>query len=186
MSLLILVIFIYAALAVNLFSGIMLQTHLSEKNNFQSFSRSMIMLFKFSTGGDWNDFMYELNNRDGFKGVTCQSAQTYQDIQINGIQGCGSIFAIPYLFSFIILLQMLIMNLSVAAVIEGLDTAKKENMGLVQGDDISDLLDLWQEYDPEGTGWITMIDLVFFLYQLPPPLGRRNFKLRMIDTPEDQ
>jgi len=29
---------------------------------------------------------------------------------------------------------MLIMNLSVAAVIEGLDTAKKENMGVVSGD----------------------------------------------------
>jgi hypothetical protein len=38
---------------------------------------------------------------------------------------------------------MLIMNLSVAAVIEGLDTAKKENMGIVQGDEIEILIDLW-------------------------------------------
>lgn len=39
---------------------------------------------------------------------------------------------------------MLIMNLSVAAVIEGLDTARKENMGIVAGDEIDDLIDLWQ------------------------------------------
>jgi len=38
---------------------------------------------------------------------------------------------------------MLIMNLSVAAVIEGLDTAKKENMGVVQGDEIDALIELW-------------------------------------------
>jgi hypothetical protein len=38
---------------------------------------------------------------------------------------------------------MLIMNLSVAAVIEGLDTAKKENLGVVQGDQIDLLIDLW-------------------------------------------
>lgn len=68
---------------------------------------------------------------------------------------------------------MLIMNLSVAAVIEGLDTAKKENMGIVQSDQIDTLIELWQEYDVTAEGWITMEDLVFLLYDLPSPLGRR-------------
>ena len=31
---------------------------------------------------------------------------------------------------------MLVMNLSIAAVIEGLDTAKKENMGIVNAQEI--------------------------------------------------
>ena len=69
---------------------------------------------------------------------------------------------------------MLIMNLSVAAVIEGLDNAKKENMGIVEGDEIEILIDMWQDYDPMATGWISMKDLVFLLYELPPPLGKRN------------
>jgi Ca2+-binding EF-hand superfamily protein len=72
---------------------------------------------------------------------------------------------------------MLIMNLSVAAVIEGLDTAKKENMGVVQGDEIEMLIDYWQEYDNDATGWITMSDLVFLLYELPPPLGKRSSRI---------
>lgn len=76
-----------------------------------------------------------------------------------------------YFISFTILVSMLIMNLSVAAVIEGLDTAKRENMGLIRGENIEMLIDLWMEYDHEATGWITMTDLVFLLYQLPPPLG---------------
>ena len=72
---------------------------------------------------------------------------------------------------------MLIMNLSVAAVIEGLDTAKKENMGIVEGDEIERLIEHWQDYDPHATGWITMTDLVFLLYELPPPLGKRSNNL---------
>lgn len=46
------------------------------------------------------------------------------------------------------MVSLLIMNLSVATVIEGLDTAKKENMGVVQGDEIEALIDLWRDYDP--------------------------------------
>ena len=45
--------------------------------------------------------------------------------------GCGSILAYPFCISFTILVSMLVMNLSIAAVIEGLDTAKKENLGVV-------------------------------------------------------
>ena len=35
------------------------------------------------------------------------------------------------------------MNLSIAAVIEGLDNAKKENLGIVQGDEIELFITLW-------------------------------------------
>ena len=64
---------------------------------------------------------------------------------------------------------MLIMNLSVAAVIEGLETARKENSGTVQAEDIDKALNIWQDYDPKASGWITTDDLVFFLFELPKP-----------------
>ena len=64
--------------------------------------------------------------------MKCKNGQTYDEILEDGrVMGCGSNFAYPYFISFTILVSMLIMNLSVAAVIEGLDTAKKENMGIV-------------------------------------------------------
>lgn len=83
----------------------------------------------------------------------------------------------PFFISFTVIVTMLIMNLSVAAVIEGLDTAKKENLGIIQGDEIEMLIDYWQDYDHEATGWITMTDLVFLLYELPPPLGKRSSRI---------
>lgn len=74
-----------------------------------------------------------------------QDVQTYDDIVANNgeMNQCGTVISYFYFLSFTVLVSMLIMNLSVAAVIEGLDTARKENMGIVAGDEIDDLIDLW-------------------------------------------
>ena len=48
-----------------------------------------------------------------------------------GLLGCGTDIAYLYFISFTLIITMIIMNLSVAAVIEGLETARKENSGVV-------------------------------------------------------
>lgn len=70
---------------------------------------------------------------------------------------------------------MVIMNLSVAAVIEGLAEASKENMGIVSGDQIDFLIDRWKDYDTNASGLISYQDLLFLLYEVPPPLGIGKF-----------
>ena len=146
MSLIFLLFFIYAALGINLFSGVAFVDKLDDKNNFQSFANSMIMLMKFATGEDWNGFMYELANGDKLKVFNqttstwryeeCLSVQPFEVVVENGglYKGCGSFLSFPYFISFTIIVSMLIMNLSVAAVIEGLEQSKNENMGIVSGD----------------------------------------------------
>ena len=47
------------------------------------------------------------------------------------VLGCGTVLSYVYFYLFVIIVQILLMNLSVAAVIEGLETSKKENMGVV-------------------------------------------------------
>lgn len=141
-----------------------------------------MIFLKFSTGENWNLFMYELADKNAeYKGVKCMETQSYESQQENGILGCGSGVTIPFFVMFTVVVTMLVMNLSVAAVIEGLDTAKKENMGIVEGDEITLLTQLWSDYDPYATGWITMKDLIFLLYELPPPLGRRLSILQKMD-----
>ena len=66
---------------------------------------------------------------------------------------------------------MIIMNLTVAAVIDGLSSARKDNSGVIKKDEINKLVELWSEYDPKATGWIDVTNLVFLLYELPKPLG---------------
>ena len=146
MALMLLLLFIYASLGINQFSAVMPLEHINEKNNFQSFGNAMILLMRCTTGEDWNLIMYELANDE----EDCLSSQTFEDRELNGIKGCGSQFSYIYFLSFMIILSMLIMNLSVAAVIEGLDTARKENMGIVSSDSIESFVNIWKEYDPKA------------------------------------
>lgn len=71
MTLIILLLYIFAAIAINLFSNVMVpQNYLNEKNNFQTFGNSLFIFLKFSTGEDWNEFMYELADPNTmYKGV---------------------------------------------------------------------------------------------------------------------
>jgi voltage-dependent calcium channel L type alpha-1D len=147
MTLILLLLFIYAALGINLFSQVMLQDNLNDKNNFQDFWRALIILMSFSTGEDWNSFMFELAASDAsVDGQHCSDdAFSYDVFVANGkvTNKCGAPIAYLYFFTFTVLVSILIMNLSVAAVIEGLDTAKKENMGVVTSEEIDEMLDMW-------------------------------------------
>jgi hypothetical protein len=97
-------------------------------------------------------------------------------MQANGVKGCGDNMAYPFFVSYMILLSMVIMNLSVAAVIEGLAEASKENTGVVSGDQIDILVEKWRDYDVNATGLISYREFLFLLYEVPPPLGLGNFK----------
>lgn len=136
----------------------------------------MILLMRCATGEDWNLIMYELANKEGFDGVKCRE-QTFEEQQAEGILGCGSSISFFYFFSYVILITMLIMNLAVAAVIQGLNTACQENLGIVSADDVDQFISLWKYYDPNATGWISAENLVYLLCELSHPLGRKKGEL---------
>lgn len=60
-TLMFLMIFIYAALGLNLFGLIVHQEFITEKNNFQDIATAIIFLFRCATGEDWNKIMHEIN-----------------------------------------------------------------------------------------------------------------------------
>jgi hypothetical protein len=41
----------------------------------------MIVLMKFSTGEDWNRYMYELANMKGFNGKECKDFQNFEELE---------------------------------------------------------------------------------------------------------
>ena len=175
MSLVFLLLFIYSALGLNLFSEVMYQNFYNDRANFRTFGDSILLLLRCLTGEDWNEIMKELTLSGNYNGDECQSDQTYEDRQIDGIKGCGTDLSYIFFISFMILLSMIIMNLSVAAVIEGLAEASKENMGIVSGDQIDILIDKWKDYDTNASGLISYKDFIFLLYEVPPPLGLGSF-----------
>jgi hypothetical protein len=71
-SLLFLLLFIYAALGINLFSGVMNQDEINDSVNFRTFGVSILVLMRCATGENWNFLMTELANTDGYKGRKCE------------------------------------------------------------------------------------------------------------------
>jgi len=123
-ALMFLLLFIYAALGINLFGDVVLQDFVTEKNNFHRLGTAIMFLFRCSTGEDWNKIMHELSitSADG----DCINDQDYDTYERNNFspRGCGNSFSTIYFLSFTVIISWLIMNLSVAAVIEGLENAK--------------------------------------------------------------
>ena len=65
-SLLLLLFFVYAVCGVQLYGTIAFQGELNEQNNFRSVGQAMLLLLRFSTGENWNGFMWDLmEERDG-------------------------------------------------------------------------------------------------------------------------
>jgi hypothetical protein len=66
---------------------------------------------------------------------------------------------------------MLVLNLAIAAVIDGLAQAQADDDRLFKNDDIDLFMDTWAFYDPKGKGKISIVDILFFIVDLKPPFG---------------
>ena len=69
---------------------------------------------------------------------------------------------------------MIMMNLSVAAVINALTEASLTEDNQISKVHIEALLKLWAEYDHYATAFITLDDLICLMCELPPPLGSNH------------
>ena len=59
-SLIFLMLFIFAIIGMNMFSGIKHQKEINDHNNFGSFGMSISLLIRCATGEKWNEIMREL------------------------------------------------------------------------------------------------------------------------------
>jgi hypothetical protein len=82
-----------------------------------------LTLARSSTGESWNDIMFDCS-RERSVLFKCNNDQSYEDRQINGIQGCGSKgVAYIYFLSFTIFVSFIFLNLFIAIILEGFSTS---------------------------------------------------------------
>lgn len=98
-----------------------------------------------------------------------QHNQTYEGIKTDGLQGCGTSLSYVYFITFRIIVAMLVLNLVIAAVINGLSEAQADDQRLIRNDDIDFLMDTWAYYDNDGLGKISIVNVIFFIMDLRPP-----------------
>jgi len=73
-----------------------------------------------------------------------------------------------------VVIHTMMLNLFIAVVLEGYMATLKDHIGIVSTEMLDDLVDTWVDYDPEATGWISVKDLIFLVYDVREPLGKRT------------
>ncbi|CAI2379843.1 unnamed protein product [Moneuplotes crassus] len=171
LTLVALILFIYAALGINLFGTVMYKENYNDRNNFRDIFQALMLLLRCLTGEDWIFVMHDLASSDPFEGQECSNNQSYEELQRDGIHGCGSIVAYPFFISFFIINSIVILDLSIGVFIDALQEARKYNKILFGTQQVKEYQELWADYDPSGTGWISVYQMVMLVFELSYPAG---------------
>lgn len=87
---------------------------------------------------------------------------------------CGSDLSYLFFLTFVVIMQLMVVNLFIAIVLEGFAQFSIQNNSIVGSHDYEKLIDIWSFYDPTATGWIKPKHLAFLMYELPAPLGKQE------------
>ena len=197
--LLFLLFFIYAVMAVQIFSKVAFGDDLNNRANFRNFGNSLVTLFRFSTGENWNGFMHSMISNtechddppfpvnsnwcwnepdlppcdvllDPLNMTDAELEQLGDSSCCIPLYGCGSKgWAMFFFYSFTLLVTFVMLNLFLGVILEAFEDNET-------GDSLSPgELDLfcedWCQFDKDGTGLIKVKDLTDFYQILDKPMG---------------
>ncbi|CAB4058904.1 DSC1 [Lepeophtheirus salmonis] len=162
-ALLALITFIYAIIGMTLFGHVKHQGALNDQVNFETFGRSMQVLFRLVTSAGWNDVLEPLL-------VSPPDCDPNYKSLPNG--NCGHpLIAIVYFVSFIIINFMIVINMYIAIILENFNQAhQEEEIGIVE-EDLEMFYTKWSKYDPHATQFINFAQISDFIASLDSPLG---------------
>lgn len=169
-SLLFLLFFIYSVMAVQLFALVGFNGAYDKHANFQGFWTSMVTLMTFSTGENWNGFMYDVaagyNN-----GKNCSSSVEFQSNMCGftdaedciPLNGCGSWTIYPFLYSFTLIVTFVMLNLFIAVILEGFSETNEDDIVLTS-EQLHSFQIEWERIDPKATCFAPANCVIRFLF----------------------
>ena len=186
-GLLLLLIFVFAVVGVQLFAKVGFRGIHGPRLNFRNVHTGMLTLLRFATGENWNEFMHALSgdapgcvDDPPYDERVCYFEGFYLKRE-NGcepLNGCGTPLIFPYMLLYIVC-ALVVVNLLIGAVLQSFDDARKANeeieRALASGEmyqfDFKEFQDAWSNYDPNATSYISVGDLKRLLQHLRPPWG---------------
>ena len=174
-TLLLLFIVVFIILGINLFSTIKYGEVINDNVNFKDIISSMNTLIRVLTGDQWNDIMHEL----AINQENCTNEeQTYEDLILNGPNGCGTWSSYPYFTFFMILNSTIIINMFIAVIVgtfmeENVDSNGNE----ISTREIEEFYSLWSKYDPNIKYSIDINRFILFMTELKFPMGLHGDRL---------
>jgi hypothetical protein len=141
------VLTIYAMLAMQLFGSAPYGEFLTLHANFCTFPNAMLMLFRCATGEDWNGIMRDT------------------------MQASSGVLSVPFFVSFEVIARFLVLNMVIALVNESYAAALKRDEQSLSAESTEAYVDAWSKYDPDATGRMHVRHLRSLIMDLKPPLG---------------
>ncbi|XP_059196371.1 voltage-dependent R-type calcium channel subunit alpha-1E [Centropristis striata] len=161
--------FIYAIIGMQVFGNIKLneETHITQHNNFKSFSGALMLLFRSATGESWQEIMLSC-----LGGQKCETDHSLPPALPTSDQegGCGSDFAYFYFVSFIFFSSFLMLNLFVAVIMDNFEYLTRDS-SILGPHHLDEFVRIWGEYDRAACGRIHYTDMYEMLTNMSPPLG---------------
>ena len=170
-SLLLLLLFIYTVLGVQLFYNVRFNDFVNEDANFTRFGVAMITLFRCATGESWNGIMHDLQVRPHGKDWLSELTGSAPKPTLCADDGsdCGSFGAVPFFFSFTVLSFFLLLNAVIAVLLEHFSENPDDNP--IHPQRFTDFAEEWSKLDPHANHRISATQLPVLLRRAPPPLG---------------
>jgi len=162
--------FIFAVMGMTLFGNVRHIDSLNDKVNFETFGRSMQLLFRLSTSAGWNDVIDPIMSVDD-----CNSTHYIDTLgvpQKSAYGNCGHpALATAYFCVYLFLNFMIIVNMYIAVILENFAQAhEQEEIGITE-DDFDMFYVIWEKFDPLATQYIKIEQLPDLLADLEEPLG---------------
>ncbi|CDW88224.1 voltage-gated ion channel superfamily [Stylonychia lemnae] len=186
-GLLVLFLYIYSILGVQIFATVKLQGELDENANFQTFGIAFLTLIRCSTGEAWNAIMID-STRQKSAIFDCDDGDfDYDKYVANGSKtmGCGSDAGFIFFTSFFLVVPLIFLNLFIAIILQGFEDMNQKELIVIKEDQLEHFRDTWCKYDPQGTGFIRIQKMANFMLDLGEPLGWDDSYKDNIDMQDD-
>jgi hypothetical protein len=157
-----LLFYIYAVIGMQVFGRIRLDpnTTIYRYNNFQTFFQALMVLFRVSTGENWQKIMISCAN---FPDVKCAPESDSQG-------ECGSWFSYVYFMSFVSFISFVMINLFLAVIMDNFEYLTRDH-SILGPQHLEEFVQTWAKFDPEGRGEMKHKQVMSLLQKIEPPLG---------------
>uniref|UniRef100_A0A0G4H9N8 Calcium-channel protein CCH1 n=1 Tax=Chromera velia CCMP2878 TaxID=1169474 RepID=A0A0G4H9N8_9ALVE len=160
---------IFSILGMNLFGKVAYGGQIGPNANFHNFGQALMLMIRCATGESWNEIMIDCAT----SAPECHD-QTYAQLIEEGPQECGSPVSYPFFLLFMLVIAFIMMNLFVAAVLEGFIEVSSEDFINDIKAQYERLLELWEDAVPKGERYVDLDTLVEMLIVIDAPVGFRN------------
>jgi hypothetical protein len=170
-AILLLTMFIFAVMGMNLFAHVKWQENLNRHANFWDFGTSMTTLFRCFTGESYNAIMHDARVQEPY----CSRVEWIDANNITRPPNCGQFVMSPFFFCIYFLISnYILLNLLVAIIIDSLVQVTDMNTGAVKPEDVEEFKAGWARLDPDGDHMIPIDKVCNLIISVSWPLGLRG------------